>query len=113
MVLLKGKSNVEVYVCVLLLIFRMVNYIVLVLNNHPLIDDRTDEEKKQYNKWLEKIKQPRTFWIEEKQFYYLKYKHPDICPRSKHAFDKLKRENHDEFLKLINILPDKYKEDIL
>ena len=49
----------------------------------------------------------------KKQFYYLKYKHPDIFPRSKHAFDKLKRENHDEFLKLINILPDKYKEDIL
>lgn len=86
---------------------------IIAYSNRPLIDDRTDEEKKQYNKWLEKIKQPRTFWIEEKQFYYLKYKHPDICPRSKHAFDKLKRENHDEFLKLINILPDKYKEDIL
>ena len=85
---------------------------IVAYSNRPFIDDRTDEEKENYLAWLNETKKPIQYWVEEKQFYYLKYRHPEICPHSKYAFDKLKRENYAEFAKLISVLPDKYKEYI-
>jgi len=73
------------------------------------IDDRSDEEKEEYRKLKEKQDLPKVFWKEEKQYYYLKYRFPDICPKSKYAFDKLKREDIESFNKLISVLPDLYK----
>ena len=73
------------------------------------IDDRTEEEIQSFNQWQEKINLPNTLWKQEKQYYYLKFRFPDVCPKSKYAFDKLIREDHQSYERLVYLLPKSYQ----
>lgn len=77
-------------------------------SNRPRIDDRTEEEKENHLKFLIKIENRRMDWIIHKQFFYLKYKFPDKCPKSRYALRKLFNENREEYYKLVSILPNSY-----
>lgn len=57
----------------------------------------------------EDIKKKNLFFKLEKQYYYLKYNHPNLAPRSKHAFTSLYTENPEQYRSLIKNLPMQYR----
>ncbi len=54
------------------------------------------------------LKKPRQLWLEEKQYYYLRWKYPRLCPKSKNAYRKLKIKNKKEYDMLRSLIPDNY-----
>lgn len=81
----------------------------LLYSNRLFIDERTESDKKLYKEKQLEIQKHNELWMDAKRFYYLKNRHPDICPKSKYAFEKLKREHFDEWQKLIIMLPKSYQ----
>jgi hypothetical protein len=73
------------------------------------VDDRTEEEIQSFNQWQEKINLPNTLWKQEKQYYYLKFRFPNVCPKSKAAFDRLIQNDHQSYEKLVYLLPKSYQ----
>lgn len=70
----------------------------------PYIDARSEADKEAYREQLNRINSQRIndeiLDDVKKEFYLLKYLAADICPKSKYAYEKLKRENGEEFAKL-------------
>lgn len=70
---------------------------IIKYSNRPFVDDRTDEEKKNYLNYIDKIKNENQVEIDRLEYYKILYLMPELAPKSFTAYRKIKKTNTDNF----------------
>ncbi len=70
-------------------------------SNRPFVDDRTPAEIENYNKWQKNITQINTYVNEEKEFFILRTKLPNVLPKTFATFEKYKRTSSPKYIKIL------------
>lgn len=72
-------------------------------SNRPYVDDRTQQEIKMYNKYIDGIKLKEEQEADKKEYYSICELLPDIAPKSFSAYRRMKGQKTENFKRLVEI----------
>lgn len=84
--------------------YRGENVSAVSVSWRPFVDDRTEQDKANHEKWKDKIMQPLISRYNTRIYYRLKIFLPELLPKSRAAFNRIAAADGDEYAALIDAI---------